>query len=84
MGKWLRVERHIFYSMVRDETACYEKEGERWRKYGYDNKTKQFIYKGEQKVDISACHQIHGKVDGVNLYKHIMYNMMSEMKEGIQ
>ena len=44
MGKWLRVERHILYPMVQYETACYEKEKERWRQYEYDNKTTHFIY----------------------------------------
>ena len=24
MGKWLRVERHIKYSLMRNEVACYE------------------------------------------------------------
>ena len=33
IGKWLRVERHVFYQMIRDETACYVKKGERWGKY---------------------------------------------------
>ena len=63
MGKWLRAERHILYSMMRDGIACYEKEGERWRQYAYDNKIKQLIYEGEQEIDVSKCHPINGKVD---------------------
>ena len=53
MGKWLRLERHILYTMDHDETGCYEKEGEIWRKYECNSKTKQFMYKGEQEIDIS-------------------------------
>ena len=33
LGKWLRVDRHICYMFVRDETACYEREGDSWRQY---------------------------------------------------
>ena len=42
MGKWLIVERHILYSMVHDETACYENKEERWSNNECDSKTKQF------------------------------------------
>ena len=36
MGKWLRVDRHIQYTLMRDEVACYERVGDRWRRYEQD------------------------------------------------
>ena len=35
MGKWLRAERNIKYSLMRDDVACYERVGEVWR-YRYE------------------------------------------------
>ena len=42
LGKWLRVERHIQYSLMRDELSCYERGGDRWRRYEQDTQTDLF------------------------------------------
>ena len=70
--------------MMRDGVACYEKVGKRWRRYEYDNKTKQFRYKREQEIDVGKCHPINGKVEEGRLYMHMKFNIMNEPKEGSQ
>ena len=42
MDKWLSVDRHIQYSIMRNEVACYERIGDRWRRYEQDIQTNSF------------------------------------------
>ena len=67
MGKCLRAERHIQYSLMRDDAAFYERVGERWRRYEKDNQINQFKFQKEHNIDTRQCHPIDGKVEEVNL-----------------
>ena len=75
MGKWLRVERHIQYALIRDEAAYYERLGEGWRRYEKDTQTNQFRLQDEHNIDITQCHTIDGKVEEGKLYTHMKFNM---------
>ena len=87
LGKWLKVDRHVYYMFVRDETACYERVGYKWRQYVHGNQTNSFHFQSERSIDIRQCHPIDGKVEGDRLYTHMKYNMndiaveKSEMKQ---
>ena len=53
MGKCLRVERHIQYALMRDEVACYERVGNRWRRYEKDTQNNLFRLQDEHTIDIT-------------------------------
>ena len=89
LGKWLRVDRHVCYRFVRDETACYERIGDNWRQYVHDKQANSFHFQREWSIDIRQCHPIDGKVEGDRMYTHMKYNMSdivlekSEVKQGV-
>ena len=75
MGNCLREERHIQYSLMRDEAACYERLGERWRRYEKDIQINQFRFQKEHNIDTKQCHLIDEKVEEGKLYTHMKFNM---------
>ena len=81
MGKWLRVERHIQYALMRNEVACYERVGDRWRRYEKDKQINSFQFQKVHSIGIKQCHLIDGKVEGEKLYTHMKFNMNDILAE---
>ena len=75
LGKWRKVDRHVCCILVRDETACYERVGDKWRQYIHDKQTNSFHFHSKRSIDIRQCHPIEGKVAGDRCYTHMTYNM---------